>query len=92
MKKRNLSQKLRVHKLKVASFNHTNSMYGGIKSNPCDSIETMFCTINCTDNTCPGGSNNCNTVNCPPPSRDCPSANTNCFCDSIITMVGITGC
>lgn len=88
MKKRNLSQKLKIQKSKIASFDQIHAVNGGL-SNPCDSIETMQCTVNCPTNGCPPGSNGCNnTVNCPPP----PSANTVCRCESIITMAGVTGC
>ncbi len=92
MKKRKISQKLTIHKSKIASFNQMNTIYGGFLSNPCDSIETMQCTNNCPTNTCPPGTNGCHTANCPPETANCPSANTNCFCDSIKTMPGITGC
>lgn len=93
MKKKNLSQKLSIQKSKIASFNQTNSLKGGTaRSNPCDSFESMQCTAGCGTVNCPPATNGCNTVNCPPPTADCPSANTNCFCDSFITMAGITGC
>ncbi|MBC8754147.1 hypothetical protein H2O64_05655 [Kordia sp. YSTF-M3] len=88
MKKKNLYQKLRIQKSKIASFNQMNTIYGGGRSNPCDSIETM----DCPTNTCPPGSNGCNTANCPPETAECPSANTICLCNSFITDPGITGC
>lgn len=89
MKKRNFSQKLKIQKSKVASFDQINTLYGGL-SNPCDSFESMQCTVNCPTNGCPTGSINCPpaTLTCPPP----PTGNTLCRCDSIITMAGITGC
>ncbi len=94
MKQKNLSQKLNIKKSKVASFNQTNMVRGGgtARSNPCDSFESMQCTAGCPTTGCPPGTNGCATANCPPPTIDCPSANTNCFCDSFITMAGITGC
>ena len=88
MKKKKVYQKLLIHKSKIASFNQANTIYGGFKSNPCDSIETM----DCPTNTCPPGTNGCGTTNCPPETINCPSANTVCLCDSIKTMPGITGC
>jgi len=91
MKKRNVSQKLRIQKSKIASFDRINAVHGGFKSNPCDSIETMQCTVlTCPSDGCPPGSLNCppQTVTCPPP----PTGNTRCVCDSIITMAGVTGC
>lgn len=91
MKKKNLSQKLNIRKSKIASFDQRNEIKGG-RSNPCDSFESMQCTAGCGTANCPPATNTCVTVTCPPETADCPSANTNCFCDSFITMAGITGC
>ena len=93
MKKKKLSQKLNIRKSKIASFDQRNKLKGGTaRSNPCDSFESLQCTAGCPTNGCPPPSNGCATVTCPPETADCPSANTNCFCDSFITMAGITGC
>lgn len=87
MKKRNVSHKLKIQKSKIASFDQISVINGG-RSNPCDSFETMQCTVNCPTNGCPpGGTVGC-TNGCPPP----PTGNTACICDSIITMAGVTGC
>lgn len=95
MKKRNLNQKLRIQKSKIASVTQMNAIIGGENSvapDACDFIKTMNCTNNCPSNTCPPGTNGCNTANCPPNTAACPTGNSICQCDSFITDPGVSGC